>query len=469
MIQKDLNLNVKEIQRLLPIGKTCDIIEKKTTVGGRAACFYFVDGLIETPIAERLMAFLIGIKPEIMESFSDAKSFTDKHFPYVEITLINNFQEILYYVLAGQTVFFVDGFSDAIALDLRDYPARSVAEPDKEKTLRGARDGFVETIIANTALIRRRVRDPKLIFEMNAIGKRSKTDVAIGYIEGLADEKFIKDLRKKISDIDVESISMGQTSIQELIFKKSRFNPFPKVKYTERPDVAAANLMEGKIVILVDNVPSCVILPVTFFDFVQQVEDFYFPPVVGGYIRVIRNLFFYLTVILLPLWLYFMNNPEVVPEWLSVIKIKDHNGIPVIVQLLILEFGIDGLRIASVNTPDSLSSSLSIVGALLLSEFAIKTGWFDADSILYMAVVALAAFAQPSMELTYAVKFVRVFLLILTHFFGLWGLGLGWVAAIIFLASNKTINKKGYLYPLCPFNKNELKRILLREHLAEKK
>ncbi len=469
MTHKDLILNIKEMQRLLPIGKTCDIIEKKTTVGGRASCFYFIDGLIETPIAERLMAFLIGIKPEIMDSFSDAKTFTDKHFPYVEITLINKFDEILYYVLAGQTVFFVDGFSDAIALDLREYPSRSVSEPDKEKTLRGARDGFVETIIANTALIRRRVRDSKLVFEMNAVGKRSKTDVAIGYIEGLADEKFIKEIKNRISNIDIDSISMGQTSLQEMILKKSGLNPFPKVKYTERPDVAAANLLEGKIVIMVDNVPSCVILPVTFFDFIQQVEDFYFPPVVGGYIRVIRNLFFYLTIILLPLWVYFMNNPEVIPEWLSVIKIKDHNGIPVIVQLLILEFGIDGLRIASVNTPDSLSSSLSIVGALLLSEFAVKTGWFDADAILYMAVVALAAFAQPSMELTYAVKFVRVFLLILTHFFGLWGLGFGWIAAIIFVASNKTINKKGYLYPLYPFNINELKKILFRKHLAKKK
>ncbi len=469
MTHKKLADNMKEMHKILPIGKTSDMIEKKTTVGGRDACFYFIDGLLETPIAERLMAFLIGIKPEVMESFTSAQEFTDNHFPYVEITLINKFDEILYYVLAGQTVFFIDGYSDAIALDLREYPSRSVAEPDKEKTLRGARDGFVETIIANTALLRRRIRDPKLIFEMNAVGKRSKTDVAIGYIEGLADEKILNQIRKKISSVDIESISMGQTSLQEVMGKKNYINPFPKIKYTERPDVAAANLLEGKIVIMVDNVPGITILPVTFFDFVQQVEDFYFPPVIGGYIRVIRNLFFYLTVVLLPLWVYFMNNPEHIPDWLSVIQIKDHNGIPVIVQLLILEFGIDGLRIASVNTPDSLSSSLSIVGALLLSEFAVKSGWFDADSILYMAIVALAAFAQPSMELTYAVKFVRVFLLIMTHFFGLYGLAAGWVISLVFLASTKTIGNKGYLYPLIPFNGKELKKIFVRVPLKNTK
>jgi len=467
MVNLILKENMNKMSELLPIGRTCDIIEKKTTVGGRDACFYFVDGLIETPIAERLMAFLIDIKPEIMEKFSSAAELVDNHFPYVEITLVDKFDDVLYYVLAGQTVFFVDGYSEAVSLDLREYPSRSVAEPDKEKTLRGARDGFVETIIANTALIRRRVRDPKLIFNMSDVGKRSKTDVAVGYIEGLADEKFVKEIKKRISEINIESIAMGQSSLYELLFKKSRLNPFPKVKYTERPDVAAANLLEGKIIIMVDNVPGCTILPVTFFDFVQQVEDFYFPPVVGGYIRIIRNLFFYLTVILLPLWVYFMNNPQLIPEWLSVIKIREHNGIPVIVQLLILEFGIDGLRIASVNTPDSLSSSLSIVGALLLSEFAVKTGWFDADTILYMAIVALAAFVQPSMELTYAVKFIRIFLLVVTHFFGLWGLFAGWIISVIFIASTRTINNKGYLYPLYPYNGKELKKILVRQRLKE--
>lgn len=465
MISTILSENTDKMKTLLPVGKTCDIIEKKTVIGGRKACFYFIDGLVETPVAERLMAFLLSIDSAVMEKFKTATEFADSHFPYTEINILAKFDDVLYYVLAGQTVLFLEGYNEVIALDLRDYPSRSVSEPDKEKTLRGARDGFVETIIANTALIRRRVRDPGLVFNMTTVGDRSKTDVAIGYIEGKCDKRLLERIKKKLKEINVEGMSMGQSSLGELIFPEYHYNPFPKVKYTERPDVAAANILEGKIILFVDNVPGCTIVPVTFFDFVQQVEDFYFPPVIGGYIRVIRNLFFYLTVILLPLWVYFMNNPELIPDWLSVIKIRDHNGIPVIVQLLILEFGIDGLRIASVNTPDSLSSSLSIVGALLLSEFAVKTGWFDADTILYMAIVALAAFVQPSMELTYAIKFVRVFLLILTHFFGLWGLLAGWVLTILLMWSVKTVNGDKYFYPLFPFNGRKLKKILVRSPL----
>jgi len=462
-----LSDNMNTMRLRLPIGRTGDIIERKTKIGGKDACFYFVDGLIDGATAERLLDFLISISPSEMSKYKTAQEFIDGHFPYVEISLFNRFDDITYYVLAGQICFFIDGYSDAIVIDLREYPARSVSEPEKEKTLRGARDGFVETIIANTALIRRRVRDPGLVFETTTVGKRSKTDVAVGYIEGLCDEKLLAKVKKEIKNLDIDSISMGQESMLELIFPKFGINPFPKVRYTERPDVAAANIMEGKIIVIVDNTPSCIILPTSFFDFVQQVEDFYFPPVVGGYIRIVRNLFFYMTAILLPLWLWYVNNPSLIPSWLSVIDIEESYKIPIVVQLLILEFAIDGLRIASVNTPDSLSSSLGIIGALILSEFAIKTGWFVSETILYISVVALAAFAQPSMELTYAMKFVRMILLLLTQFFGLYGLVAGWVGAILLIASTKTLGGHGYLYPLIPFNKKDFKKVFLRQRLKK--
>ena len=262
---------------------------------------------------------------------------------------------------------------------------------------------------------------------------------------------------------------MAQQGLVETITQKSLFNPFPKVRYTERPDVAAASILEGKIVVFVDNSPLAIILPTSIFDFVQAAEDFYFPPVIGGYLRIVRNVFFIASYFFIPLWLFFMNNEHLVPEWLSVITISEKNTVPLIIQILLLEFAIDGLKIASVNTPSSLVSSFSIIGALLLGEFAVKTGWFVPDTILYMSIVALANFAQPSVELGYALKFMRIITTVLTNFFGLYGLIGGTVFAVVILCTTRAINNKGYLYPLIPYNKKDLEMVLLRKRLKSKK
>ena len=170
-------------------------------------------------------------------------------------------RQIIDNVLSGPTVMIIDGFEDAIVMDLRTYPARNTGEPDKEKVTRGSRDGFVETIVFNTALIRRRIRDPRLTFEMLSVGSRSKTDVAIGYIEGLEDENLLKQIKRRVDQLEVEALNMSQESLIEGLIKHRLFNPFPKVKFTERPDVASAQILEGDIVILVDNSPSVMIIP----------------------------------------------------------------------------------------------------------------------------------------------------------------------------------------------------------------
>jgi len=314
-------------------------------------------------------------------------------------------------------------------------------------------------------LVRRRIRDPKLIFKIKELGERSKLDVAIGYIDDIVDKKMLKKIEDKIDNLKIKSVTMAQQALVEAITSNGFLNPFPKVRYTERPDVASASILEGKIVVFVDNSPLAIILPTSIFDFVQEAEDFYFPPVVGGYLRVIRNIFFVSSFFFIPLWLFFMNNEHLIPDWLSVIKIAEKNSVPLIVQILLLEFAIDGLKIASVNTPSSLVSSFSIIGALLLGEFAVKTGWFVPDTILYMSIVALANFAQPSVELGYALKFMRIITILLTEFFGLYGLIGGTILAVVTLCTTRALNNKGYLYPLIPFNKKDLAMVLLRKRI----
>lgn len=465
MIYKNLNENIEKARLLLPVAESYDILEKKYKIGGKDACFYFVDGFVKGSVMQRIMDFLYRINPVTMSAYKNAQDFIDHQFPYVEVETTNKWKDVIKELLSGKSILFIDGYEDAIFIDLRSYPSRNTEEPDKEKTLRGSKDGFVETLITNTALVRRRIRDPKLIFKIKELGERSKLDVAVGYIDDLVDREMLRIIEDKIDNLKIQSITMAQQGLVEAITNSNILNPYPKVRYTERPDVAAASILEGKIVIFVDNSPLAIILPTSVFDFIQEAEDFYFPPVVGGYLRIVRNIFFISSFFIIPVWLFFINNENLIPEWLEVIKITEKSTIPLIIQILLLEFAIDGLKIASVNTPSSLVSSFSIIGALLLGEFAVKTGWFSPDTILYMAIVALANFAQPSVELGYALKFMRIITTILTQFFGIYGLIGGTIFVVVLLCTTRAINNKGYLYPLIPFNKKALAMVLLRKRI----
>jgi len=376
--------------------------------------------------------------------------------------------DVILQILSGKSVFLVDGLEGALAVDLREYPARSVDEPEKERVMRGSRDGFVETIIWNAALIRRRIRDPKLVVEIIHVGKRSQTDVAIVYIEDLVKQDELSIVRSKLGGIQVDSLTMNMESLTECMVKKRWYNPFPKVRYTERPDSAAAAILEGDVVVLVDNAPQAMIMPTTLFSFMEEPNDYYYPPLVGSYIRFVRTAVFFVTLVLSPLWYLAVEYLDKLPPALAFLNVSEPATVPIIIQLLLLEGAIDVLRLASVNTPNMLGNSLSIIGALLLGEFAVKSGWLVPDTILYMSFIAIASFTQPNIELGYAFKFMRILLLILTYFLGIWGFFGGLGLIIVIVATNKTVTGKGYLYPLIPFSWQGIKSHLYRHKLRSK-
>jgi stage V sporulation protein AF len=383
----------------------------------------------------------------------------------VEIEVPKDFDTASTGVLSGATLLVLDGIKDLLLIDTRTYPARSISEPEKDRTMRGAKDGFVETLIFNTALIRRRVRDFSLRMEYHQVGKSSKVDVAICYLEGNCDPKTLSDLRKRLREIDIKGISMTQQALSELLIKASFFNPFPRFKFTERPDYASACLTEGRILLIMDNSPSVMILPTTFADFTKEANDYYFPPFTATFIRITRQIVSISTVLITPLFLLLINHPAFIPPWLSFIKLDEIPAIPVFVQLLLLEFIIDGLRLASLNTPDNLSSSLSIIGGLLLSEFAIGAGWFSAECILYMSFVAISGFSQPSFEMGYAQKYIRIILLILTQIFGLWGFVACAVLPVVVMIFTKTLGGNGYFSPIIPFDLNGFIKLFVRTRI----
>ncbi len=461
-LTKNIEENKKLLDERLPFGKSYDILKRELVIGGKNAVMYFIDGFVKDAVISKMITFFLGITEDKLQNIQSADDFAKHFVPYVEVNLQNDVDKIIAQYLAGPAVLMVDGFEEAIMIDAREYPVRGVEEPEKEKVLRGSRDGFVETVVFNTALLRRRIRDPKFICEVVPVGVRSKTDVVISYIDDIVDKKVLEKMKKKLQSIDVRSLTMTQESLAECLVRKKWYNPFPKVRYTERPDIACANILEGNIVILVDNDPSAMILPSSIFDFIQEADDFYYPPVIGGYMRLVRNLIFFSTLVLTPLWILALEYMDTLPTWLHFLKIAEPNDVAPIVQLLLLEIAIDVLKLASVNTPNMLGNSLSIIGALILGDFAIASGWFVPDTILYMSIVSIFSFVQPSVELNYAFKFMRVLLLLLTYYLDIFGFISGLLLSLVFIASNKTVTGKGYLYPIIPFNAHDFKYKFLR-------
>ncbi|HJD42845.1 MAG TPA: spore germination protein [Candidatus Mediterraneibacter quadrami] len=435
--------NIRYMNEVLPVKESFDIIRRDMKIGGKASVFYYIDGFVKDEAMLKIMDSFLSVTEQDMSG--DAESFIQEHVPYVEVDLAADFDQVLRNVLSGAAALFIDGYAESVIIDCRTYPARSVDEPEKDKSLRGSRDGFVETIVFNTALMRRRIRDPHLIMEMTEAGQSSRTDIAICYMSDRVDQELLDNLRRRIRELTLDDLRMNQQSLAEALFKRKWFNPFPKFKYTERPDTAAACLLEGKVVVLVDNAPSAMILPTSILDMIEEANDYYFPTLTGIYLKVTRTLITAATVFFTPLYLLFMQNPQWLPEAFAFVEVRDTVNIPLIFQFLLLELSIDGLRLAAMNTPTMLSTPLSVIAGIVMGEFSVQSGWFNSEVMLYMAFVAVANYTQPNFELGYALKFMRLMLLVLTSVFGLYGFVAGCILVLCFLIFNKTLSGRNYL------------------------
>lgn len=458
--------NINYLNNKLDVDSNFDIVHRSFYVADKLACLYCIEGFTKNDVWQKLMEDFSSLTPEDM--LIDVQEFSKKHFPYTQVSLVKDEFTMIKNLLSGLSCLFIDGYDKCLVVDSRSYPARSVSEPEKDKVLRGSRDGFVETLTFNTALIRRRIRDPKLTIEITNAGESSHTDIAICYFKGRVDEKLLEKIKERIKSVKVDALTMNQESLAECIYPHKWFNPFPKFKYSERPDTTAASLLEGNIVIMVDNSPSAMILPSSVFDIIEEADDYYFPPVTGTYLRLSRFLISILTLFLTPTWLLLMQNAEIIPSWLQFIKLSEIPQVPLLFQLLIFEFAIDGLRLAAVNTPSMLTTPLSVIAGIVLGEYSVKSGWFNSETMLYMSFVTVANYTQSSFELGYAFKFMRMIMLITTAMFNIWGFVGGVLLTICAVVFNKTIAGKSYIYPLIPFQLSELKKRLFRGRLPHK-
>ena len=444
-ISNDYRENVRMLDGLLGVGRSCDMVSRDYLIGGRRARIWVVDGFGSDSILERMGAFWLTLKPENVVGLTEMQDFLDRYITFSESNVTFDISDAVTSVFLGKSLLAVEGLAGV---------------------LRGSHDGFVEAVVPNMALLRRRIRDPHLTMEGHKVGSRTHNDAVLCYLDDKVDQDLLRKLRGKLLGLDVRSLSMAQESLAEAIRPKQWYNPFPKVRYTERPDAAAASIMEGSIVLMVDNSPSVMILPTGFFDFTQESNDYYFPPLVGTYLRVLRVTVFLLSLFITPAWYLMVSEPNRLPGWLNFLSSPEPVSLSLLSQLLVVEFLIDVLKLASLNTPDSLSNSFSMLGALVLGDFAVQAGWLGPEVLVYMAFVSVAGFAQPSYELGYAFKLLRVALLLVTAAFDVWGFCLGVVGIFILLCTTKPLVGKGYLYPLVPFNGKALLRLLVREPIS---
>ncbi|OLO26936.1 spore germination protein [Alkalihalophilus pseudofirmus] len=464
-VSKSIEENIQYLKEALGVDKSFDIIHLDLEYGKVPMALFVVDGFAKDFSLTQIQRELLLLKPEDLQG-DPLKTLTHTRIPYVEIDTNDDLDAIVDDVLAGQAALVVDGLDQIILMDTRTYPVRGPEEPDTEQVIRGAKDGYVETLVENAALTRRRVRDRTLRIEYKRVGRRSKTDLCIAYIEDIADPNIVDKISQALDLIDTDGLPMGDKTIEEFIFGQ-HYNPYPMVRYSERPDVVASHLFEGHVVIMVDGSPSVMITPTTFWHHLQHAEEYRQKPIIGAALRAVRFTAVWASIFLLPLWYLFATNQHLLPEMLAYIGPNDEGQVPIYVQFLLAEIGIEMLRMAAIHTPSALATALGLVAAILIGEVAIEVGLFSPEVVLYLAVAAVGSFATPSYELSLANRLIRVLLLISTAIFGLGGYVVGTVVFILLLTSMKGFDTP-YLWPFLPFSYRGFRDVLLRSPIPLK-
>ncbi|MCQ2010056.1 spore germination protein [Sporolactobacillus sp. STSJ-5] len=462
-IDEKISENADTMQKTLDFGPhNFDIGLREIRLLGRECRIYYTNSLVDSSILVVMMREFMRFSNENTKNVDVFKEIK-QHLVHQQVEEINTINDAVDKMLTGRIVVFIDGETKALCIDLRHYPGRQPQEPDVEKVVRGSKDGFTENIIENSGLIRRRIRDPRFRCELTQIGVRSKTDVCLCYLKDVANPGLIKTIRKELKAINVDGIPMADNALEEFILKQG-WNPFPLVRYTGRPDVAAVHLLEGHVVIITDTSPSVMILPTTLFHHVQHAEEYRQVTASGALLRWFRFMAILASVFLVPLWLLLVED-HLLPDFLNFIgpNNKDFN-VPLLLQILIAEVGIETLRLAAIHTPTSLSTALGLIAAVLVGQIAIEAGIFVNEVILYTCVAAIGGFATPSYELQLANKMVRIFLILSVGLFHIPGFMIATTLIIIYLSHVINLNTP-YLWPFIPFNPTGLYNIMIRRAL----
>lgn len=465
-----LQSNVDYIKQEL--GNSPDIVTRVFKAGENQEiqlCIVFTDGLsnadaIQNFILDTLMEKIriAHLNSQRIQTLDCLEVLQSTSLPVGSITEISDFNKLFFHVLSGDTVLLMDGMSKGIVLSLRDWADRGVQEPSAQTVVRGPKDAFSETLRTNTALIRRRIRDPNLRLETKQIGRRTQTDVSIMYIKGVANDKIVAEVKKRLDDIKIDAI-LESGYIEELI-QDETFTPFPTIFNSERPDSVASAILEGRVAILVDGTPFVLVVPALFVHFFQSSEDYYQRSDISTLIRILRYFAFFLALLSPSAYIAVTTfHQEMIPTPLLISLAAQREGVPfpAFVEAMIMEFTFEILREAGLRMPRAIGSSISIVGALVIGQAAVEAGIVSAMMVIVVSITALTSFIFPSYNMAITIRMLRFLFMILAASFGLFGITIGLILLVLHLNSLRSFGIP-YMAPNAPFISADQKDNILR-------
>lgn len=465
-LTKDLNYNEEQFDQLLGIKNVFDIGKKELTICGMRNLLYSATFLVN---AEEVTQILLNFFQTNYE-YNDETYFNYiyQNLSCINVSVSSNFDELVNSIFNGLVVFLINNSDKAIIIDLRKYPQRGLSEPDMEKVVRGSKEGFCENIAVNIGLIRRRIKTNDLVIQKREIGTYSKTLVSIIYLKEKVNQKALNECIKRLDQVNVQELTMTDKALEELLTTRP-FSIYPMVRYTERPDTLVAHLYQGQFAILVDTSPSVMLGPTTFFDHLQAPEEYRQTPLSGTYLKLLRMIGIFVSFLLVPLWLCFVNQLDLNIPILSQVLTLEFSKTNILFQVLMAEITIEMVRMASIHTPNSLSQSMGLIVGIILGGIAVNLGIVSETIVLLGALSAIGTYITPSYELALANKIVKLVLIIISYFFGLTGLIISLIGYIIYLATLKSFSMP-YFSPLIPFHFKKLIKELIRlPYRSEKK
>jgi spore germination protein KA len=466
-LHSSINQNIIDMRNTL--GNSSDLSIREFLLGKNnlKAAVIYIDGLVNKDFIQNyILKPLIIEKDEILQhDVYEQDLFVlllNRVLTIGETREVSDFEKLYESLLSGETILLIDQQVKGIVASTKGWRDRGVEEPTTSNVVRGSKEGFSETLRTNTALIRRRIKDTHLRIDTKQIGKVTKTDVAILYVEGIADEKVIKEVHSRLDSINIDGI-LESGYLEEFIQDKT-YTPFPTVYYSERPDEIVGGILEGRIAIIIDGTPFVLLVPALFIHFFQSAEDYYQRFDISTLVRILRFIAFFMALLIPSIYIALTSyHQEMIPTTLLISLGGQREGVPfpAIVEVLLMEINFEILREAGLRMPKAVGSAISIVGALVIGEAAVQAGLVSAAMVIVVSITAISSFIFPSYNMSFPVRILRFIFIGLASVLGLFGICLGLFLLTFHLCSLRSFGVP-YMSPLGPFDLEDQKDTVFR-------
>lgn len=453
------------------LGENGDIVIRRFRVFGHyaAVIVYFQNMVNQSEVNEHILKALMYLPPHLDQSQIKASELKDLLFNdvlyYSQGKLEGGIPNLIQAVMRGDTIVGIDGLDEAFQISTQNIDKRAVNQPETEQVIRGPHEGFIESLGTNLSLVRYRLQSPDFIVKTLDLGRRCKSTVAILYLNGIVNPELVKEVESRVSIIDIDGV-LDSGYIEQFI-EDNHISPFPQVHYTEKPDKVVANLLEGKVAIMIDGSPIALIVPTVFSQFYQTVEDYSERFIMVSFLRLARFVALIFSLIIPSLYVAVISfNPELIPTEFAVAVAGGRAGVPFpsVIEVLVIEVAMEVLREATIRLPQQVGGALSIVGVLVIGQAAVAAGFASPITIVIIALTTIGSFATPAYNAALALRLLRFPLMILAGIFGLYGVVIGLILIVNHMLSLKSFGVP-YLTPLVPSNLQGLKDLIVRAPL----